>query len=87
MTITRSYSIPEDVAQFIDTLPKMERSKFVSSTLRQAIQNRTKQKALDMLDSITAVDNGDKKTSVELVRESRDRRREHVSNDAKKDEE
>lgn len=84
MTVTKSYSIPEDVAQFIDSLPKMERSKFVSSTLRRAIQNRTKEKALDMLNSITPVDTGDNKTSVELVRESRERRRKQVSANAKK---
>ena len=78
MAITKSYSIPEDVAQFIDSLPKMERSKFVSATLRQAIQKRTKEKALDMLDSITPTNTGDNKTSVELVRESRERRREQV---------
>ena len=84
MTITKSYSIPEDVAQFIDSLPKMERSKFVSSTLRRAIQNQTKQKALDMLASITPVDNGDKKSSVALVREARERRRENLANTAPK---
>lgn len=79
MTVTKSYSIPEDVAQFIDSLPKMERSKFVSSTLRRAIENRTKQKALDMLNSITPIDTGDNKTSVELVRESRERRIKQIS--------
>jgi metal-responsive CopG/Arc/MetJ family transcriptional regulator len=75
MAITKSYSIPEDVAQFIDSLPKMERSKFVSSTLRRAIQDQTKQKALEILASIRPVDNGDKRSSVELVREARERRR------------
>ena len=79
MSVTRSYSLPEDVAKVIDAIPKRERSKFVASTLRKAVQEKSRRKALDALSAITPIHDNDKRSSSELLEEARQKRREELT--------
>ena len=78
MSVTRSYSIPDDVASFIDTLPKRERSKFVATTLRQAVMQQSAQTAMDVLESIVPIQADNKKSSCDLLDEARAQRQDQL---------
>ena len=82
MAETRSYSLDEDVLKVVDSVPKKERSKFVSSRLRRAfaIEDEQRSKALKALKDIVPIKGKDKKSSVELLAESRQQRTDHLSN-------
>ncbi len=80
---TRTYSLPNEVAHFIDSLPKRERSKFVSSHLSRAVKFQSKQRLLSALDAIVPVNDGDERNSVDLVKEARERRLEQVMDNTK----
>ena len=73
-TTSRTYSLAIEVAQYIDSLPEQERSEFVSSHLRKAIKKHTKQRLLKALDDIVPIDDGDPRTSEELLDEIRHKR-------------
>ena len=75
MPVTRSYSLPDEIVQVVDSLPKRERSNFVSSALLKAIRIKSRQDALDILASITPVKTANTRSSVELVEDSRNRQR------------
>ncbi len=81
-TEPRTYSLPTDVCEFLDKLPRNARSKFVSQTLRREVGRRAKEKALATLDSIVPVKTDGKKSSVELVQELRNKRRQQIIDNA-----
>ncbi|MFT5113287.1 MAG: putative ribonuclease YlaK [Parasphingorhabdus sp.] len=70
MPATRSYSLPDEVVEFVDNLPKRERSKFVASTLIRAVRQQSKLKALEALNSIVPMKSDDLRGSVELLESS-----------------
>ena len=80
---SRSFTLPEEVCQYLDELPGNSKSRFVSQTLRREVRNKRKRKALEILDSIVPMKNDGTKSSVDLVREVRDRRREDIINSVK----
>ena len=78
MPVAKTFTIPEKVVEFLDTLPKREKSKFVSNALIQAIKDKNKADALAFLDSIEPVESD--KGSVELLEESRKQRLDYLLN-------
>lgn len=51
--VKRTFSLPEDVSEQLDkNVPNKERSKFIALTLREALQERKRQAALDVLRGI-----------------------------------
>jgi len=78
MTATRSYSLPDEVVNYVDNLPKRERSKFVASSLKRAVRKQSKINALQVLRAIVPVKTDDPRSSVELVEESRKIRLDHL---------
>ena len=66
-----TFSLPPEVGAIIDTAPKMEKSKLVAEALLQFKRGNARQKALDILASITPTDWDTDKSAVELVREVR----------------
>ena len=66
-----TFSLPTQAGRIIDRLPKMEKSKLVAEALLQFKRGNARQKALDILASITPTDWDTDKSAVELVREVR----------------
>jgi metal-responsive CopG/Arc/MetJ family transcriptional regulator len=51
--IKRTFSLPEDISEQLDkNVPNKERSKFIALMLREALQERKRQAALDVLRGI-----------------------------------
>ena len=51
--VKRTFTLPEDVSEQLDeNVPNKERSKFIAVTLREALQERKRQAALDALNAI-----------------------------------
>lgn len=74
--VTRTYSMTEDVAEYVDQLPKNKRSQFVTNVLAKAIKQQNKKDAIKMLHEIKPVksDMG----SVESVNALRNNRLEYL---------
>ncbi|HFC31092.1 MAG TPA: hypothetical protein ENJ44_08635 [Oceanospirillales bacterium] len=72
MPVAKTFTIPEKIVEFLDSLPKREKSKFVSLALTKAILEKKKADALAMLDSIVPVES--EKGSLQLLEESRKER-------------
>lgn len=71
--IKRTFTLPEDVSEQLDeSIPNKERSRFIASTLREALQERKRKAALDILKAITPrkIPDG-KKGVVEALRDIR----------------
>ncbi len=52
--VKRTFTLPEDVSAELDVcIPNKERSKFIARTLRDALQERKRQAALNVLENIT----------------------------------
>ncbi len=85
MSATRSYSLPDEVVEFVDKLPKRERSKFVASTLTRAVREQSKLKALQALKSVVPVKDDDPRGSVELLEASRQARLEELVSNTSND--
>lgn len=78
MPIAKTFTISEKVVEYLETLPKREKSKFVSSALAKAILEKKKADALALLDSIVPVES--EKGSAELVDDFRKDRLEYLLN-------
>ena len=78
MSVAKTFTISEQVVEFLDSLPKREKSKFVSNALAKAILEQKKADALAFLDSIEPVESD--KGSVELLQESRKQRLDYLLN-------
>ena len=78
MSVAKTFTISEQVVEFLDSLPKREKSKFVSNALIQAIKDKNKADALAFLDSIVPVESDI--GSVELLEESRKQRLDYLLN-------
>ena len=77
---TRSFSLPSEVVRYLDSLPKRQRSKFVSSHLSRIVRQLDRDQFLETLDSIVPIDDGDPRPSEELVQEARQQRIERITN-------
>ena len=73
MASTRQYtfSLPPEVGAMIDQEPRMEKSKLVAKALLKYKKDTARQKALNILNSITPTEWETNKSAVELVREVR----------------
>ena len=78
MPIAKTFTLSEEVVEYLETLPKREKSKFVSSALAKAILEKKKVDALALLDSIVPVESD--KGSAELVDDFRKDRLEYLLN-------
>lgn len=53
MTIKRTFTLPDEASELLDsTIPKSQRSKFVSKALIAAIRERERNKLLELLDNV-----------------------------------
>lgn len=82
MTTARTFMLPDQVTDFLDTLPPRAKSKYVSKAILEQIKREKKQDALDFLNSIVPVKNTTGETSVELVKKSRQQRANQLLGDA-----
>ena len=71
-TVKRTFSIPADLSAELDVaVPNRERSKFIVSSLRDALQERKRKQLLDLLDRIPGKENLDGTQSEDVLREIR----------------
>lgn len=71
-TVKRTFSIPADLSARLDVaVPNRERSKFIVSSLRNALQERKRKQLLDLLDHIPGKENPDGTQSEDVLREIR----------------
>ena len=71
-TVKRTFSIPADLSADLDVaVPNRERSKFIVSSLRDALQERKRTQLLDLLDRIPGKENLDGTQSEDVLREIR----------------
>lgn len=72
----RSFSIPEEVDTYIESIPKSQRSKFVSQALTEAMREQKKEALLQMIENFDAGEPSELST-VEMVRQLRDEEAQH----------
>ena len=75
MPIT-TFFLSKQIVSFLDSLPKSEQSSFVDNALTQAIKQKNKSDALELLDSIEPVESDI--GSVELVEKFRKERLDYL---------
>ena len=73
-----TFSLPEEVGQVIDALPKTEKSKFVADAVKNQVRMKAKQKALNIIDLLNPKDWETDKDAVQLVQEARTDRSEQI---------
>ena len=77
--VKRTFSIPADVsAELDDTVPNKERSKFIASSLREALRERKRQALLELLAGMPGQENPDGIKSEDVLREIRSGRADEI---------
>ena len=78
MRVTRTFSMSQEIADFIDQFPRNERSKFVTNVLAKAKKEKSKADLSMMLHNIEPIpsDQG----SVELLEQFRNQRQDYLLN-------
>lgn len=66
-----TFSLPEEVANVIDALPKTEKSKYIAQAVLNQERSKAKQKALDVIALLDPKDWGTDTDAVDLVNEMR----------------
>lgn len=79
-TVKRMFSIPESVSSELDeTIPNQERSKFITTTLTEALRRKKKEALLSAIDNIKSWQNDDGLSAVELIRQLREQETEKLT--------
>lgn len=73
----RSFSIPDEVDTYIESIPKSQRSKFVSHALIEAMREQKKEELLQLIEDFDRGEPSDLST-VEMVRQLRDEETHHL---------
>jgi len=77
--VKRTFTLPDDVsAQLDEAIPNKERSKFIASSLRDALRQRKKEELLGLLSNIPRKANPDGLKSEDVLREIRSNRAKEV---------
>ena len=66
-----TFSLPEEVAEIIDALPKTEKSNYIAQAVLNQEKEKAKQKALDVIALLHPKEWDTEKDAVELVQEAR----------------
>ena len=77
--VKRTFSIPDDVSAELDVVvPNKERSKFIASSLREALRERKREELLELLSNIPRKENPDGIKSEDVLREIRSNRADEI---------
>lgn len=77
--VKRTFTLPEDVsAQLDEAVPNKERSKFIASSLREALREHKKQELLELLSSMPRKQNLKGIKSENVLREIRSNRAQEI---------
>lgn len=77
--VKRTFSIPDDVSDQLDkVIPNKERSKFIATTLREALRDKNREKFLKLLDNMPRAKNPKGIKSEDVLREIRSNRAEDI---------
>ena len=70
--VKRTFTLPDEISSDLDEMiPNRERSKFIATTLREALKKRKMKELLEMLESIEPQKNPNGISSEELLRKIR----------------
>ncbi len=70
--VKRTFTLPDEVSSDLDeTIPNRERSKFIATTLREALKKRKMKELLEMLKNIEPKKNPNGISSEEILRQIR----------------
>lgn len=77
--VKRTFSIPDDLSAELDVVvPNKERSKFIASSLREALRERKREELLELLSNIPRKENPDGIKSEDVLREIRSNRADEI---------
>lgn len=79
-TVNKSFSLPSEVAEYLETLPNREQSKFVSAHLSRAVEYHKKMKAMEKLRNFPRVKGSSGESSTETLRKVRKEASERLDN-------
>jgi hypothetical protein len=82
-----TFSLPSEVANIIDSLPKTEKSSYVAQAILNQEKEKARQKALDVISLLNPQSWNTKKDAVELVQETRTARAGNILSNAKNNDE
>ena len=77
MSERRTFNLPDEVSQYIDTIPNNEKSKFVSEALMKAITETKKRELLTLIDEFETGEVADQ-SAVDIIRELRETESGHL---------
>ena len=77
--VKRTFSIPDDISVELDkAVPNKERSKFIASSLREALRERKRDELLHLLSNMPRKENPNGISSEDALREIRTNRAEEI---------